>query len=127
MRLSERAHFEDGPNALTRALTARRAAGLPVRDLTQANPTRAGLPYERERILRALSDQRGLDYAPEPFGLRDARQAVASYLSAQGSPVDPARVVLTASTSEAYSFLLHALADPGDGARLGSGRKGPQA
>lgn len=114
MRLSERAHFEGGPNALTRALAARREAGLPVLDLTLANPTRAGLPYERDRILRALSDARALDYAPEPFGLRDARQVVASHLSAHGSRVDPARVVLTASTSEAYSFLLQALTDPGD-------------
>ena len=70
----------------------------------------AVLPDQRrEAILAALTDSRALVYEPEPFGLRSAREAVARELS-----IDAERVVLTASTSEAYSFLFKLLCDPGD-------------
>jgi aspartate/methionine/tyrosine aminotransferase len=39
---------------------------------------------------------------------------VAAYYAAHGAPVDPDSVILTASTSEAYSHLFKLLADPGD-------------
>jgi aspartate/methionine/tyrosine aminotransferase len=39
---------------------------------------------------------------------------VASEVSSLGSPVDASRIVLTASTSEAYAFLFKLLCDPGD-------------
>ncbi|MCA9708223.1 MAG: pyridoxal phosphate-dependent aminotransferase, partial [Myxococcales bacterium] len=43
-----------------------------------------------------------------------AREAVAAYYARRGQAVDPARVWLCASTSEAYAHLLTLLADPGD-------------
>src|SRR5581483_8245258 len=42
---------------------------------------------------------------------KEAREAVAGYYCGR---VDPARILLTASTSEAYSYLFKLLADPGD-------------
>jgi aspartate/methionine/tyrosine aminotransferase len=98
-------------NALTRALRDARAVGREVLDLTVSNPTHAGIAYPRDAILAALADPRALEYAPEPFGLPHARAAVAAALSPS---VDPSRVVLTASTSEAYAFLFKVLCDPGD-------------
>ena len=62
----------------------------------------------------ALALPGSLVYEPAPFGLDSAREAVARDLSAHGPRVDPARVVLTASTSEAYAFLFKLLCDPGD-------------
>ncbi|WP_336243410.1 pyridoxal phosphate-dependent aminotransferase [Corallococcus exercitus] len=53
-------------------------------------------------------------YAPEPFGLPSAREAVATHLSQRGPTVEAAHVVLSASTSEAYGWLLKLLCDPGD-------------
>ncbi|MFB1483334.1 pyridoxal phosphate-dependent aminotransferase [Corallococcus sp. RDP092CA] len=53
-------------------------------------------------------------YAPEPFGLESARASVAAYLSRADAPVEAAHVVLSASTSEAYGWLLKLLCDPGD-------------
>lgn len=97
-------HLEE--NALSRALSARRA---PVLDLTNSNPTAVGLPYDDERILRALSNPAALRYQPQPRGLLTAREAVARYAGA-----DPERVILSASTSEAYSWLFKLLCDPGD-------------
>ena len=78
-------------------------------DLTESNPTRAGIPYAEGEILSALSQPAALRYEPEPFGLRAARECVAREYG-----VDAGRVALTASTSEAYGFLFKLLCDPGD-------------
>jgi len=81
-----------------------------VLDLTESNPTRAGFEYPREEILDALADARVLRYDPEPRGLLSAREAVSNYYE----NVPPSRILLTASTSEAYSYLFKLLCDPGD-------------
>ncbi len=107
---SARTAHDSAPNALYAALEARRRAGAPVTDLTVANPTEPslGLPYDGARILRALGDARALHYAPEPLGLSSARALIGSRVG-----VPSAQVLLTASTSEAYSFLFKLLAEPG--------------
>ncbi len=102
------------PNRLAEALAAARAAGRDVLDLTTSNPTVAGIDYPETDILAALADRRALTYTPSPFGLAGAREAVAAMYREQGISVDPARVVLTASTSEAYAFLFKLLCDDGD-------------
>jgi aspartate/methionine/tyrosine aminotransferase len=111
---ASRACFDLAPNPLASALARARAASRPLLDLTESNPTRAGIPYAKREILAALAQEAALIYEPAPLGLLSARQAVACDLSAQGTPVDPSRLVLTASTSEAYSFLFKLLCDPGD-------------
>ncbi len=101
------------PNRLTLAVAAARRAGTPVIDLTVSNPTEAGFQYSPE-IVRAFDDTRSLRYEPAPAGLPEARAAVAQYYAARGVPIEPDRVLLTASTSEAYAYLFKLLADPGD-------------
>ncbi len=64
--------------------------------------------------MSALQSPAALDYDPNPKGLLRAREAVAGYYSDNGAPVDPERIFLTTSTSEAYSFLFRLLCDPGD-------------
>jgi hypothetical protein len=110
---SSRFHWDTRPNRLTEALEARRLAGAPVLDLTESNPTRAGFEYPRE-VMIAFADQRMLVYEPSPAGALDARQAVSAYYAARGLGVHEERILLTASTSEAYSYLFKLLADPGD-------------
>ncbi len=116
--LSKRTAFDERPNAL--ALAAQQAQEAEVRggrhllDLTVANPTTAGLPYDRETILAAFADPRALVYEPLPFGLESARATVAGDHEARGFAVRPDEVMLTASTSEAYAFLFKLLCDPGD-------------
>lgn len=107
--LSRRAHLPATPNPLTRMLAERRRAGRPVLDLTASNPTTVGLSWPADHLARAFAAPANTQYAPAPFGLPAAREAVARHLG-----VDAARVVLTASTSEAYAFLFKALCDPGD-------------
>jgi alanine-synthesizing transaminase len=111
---SSRLHWDLRPNHLARALEARRRSGTRILDLTQSNPTRAGLSYPAEEILAAFGDQRGLVYEPAPAGLIAAREAVTEYYSARGVIVEPSRVLLTTSTSESYAWLFKLLADPGD-------------
>jgi alanine-synthesizing transaminase len=101
------------PNRLAQALEARRRTGLPVIDLTESNPTRAGFDYPGG-LLTALASAGGLRYEPQPFGLIEARRAAAAAYGRRGILVDADRIVLTASTSEAYSLLFKLLADPGD-------------
>lgn len=98
-----------GPNRLA----LRRAAHPPLFDLTLSNPTRAGIAYQAE-LLRPLGDPRGLAYEPDPCGLPAARTALAAECARLGRPADPASIVLTASTSEAYALLFKVLCDPGD-------------
>jgi aspartate/methionine/tyrosine aminotransferase len=85
-----------------------------VLDLTESNPTRAGLDYPRTEILTALADASALRYDPSPRGLDSARAAVAAYYHDRGTPISAGNVLLTASTSEAYAFLFKLLANPGD-------------
>jgi alanine-synthesizing transaminase len=110
---SQRTPSDLAPNALTRAVARLREAAVPLVDLTESNPTRVGLEYPRG-LLECLEHPRGLEYDPQPFGLPAARQAVAADYGRRGIAVDPARIVLTASSSESYSLLFKLLCDPGD-------------
>ena len=101
------------PNPLSLEIARLRASGVTLIDLTETNPTRVGLPCEVS-TLSSLADSRGLTYAPWPFGLRDARDAVAREFERQGRPTSADRIVLTASTSEAYALLFKLLCDAGD-------------
>jgi alanine-synthesizing transaminase len=108
MRFSTRLPHQLHPNALTELLQQKRQAGARVLDLTESNPTHAGIQYP-DGFLSSLASAKAEIYEPEPFGLPAARAAIAKEY---GAPVD--RVVLTASTSEAYSWLFKLLCDPGD-------------
>ncbi len=100
-------------NRLTQAIAALRARGEAIVDLTESNPTKVDLPYPAD-LLAALADPRALRYEPHPLGLVSARAAVAADQARRGVTVDPAHVVLTASTSEAYTWLFKLLCNPGE-------------
>ena len=110
---SSRVHADLAPNRLTHALERRRAEGRSYVDLTESNPTRAGFDYPAD-LLAPLGDRRGLAYSPQPFGVLEARRAVADDYARRGLPVGPERIVLTVSSSDAYSLLFRVLCDPGD-------------
>jgi aspartate/methionine/tyrosine aminotransferase len=110
---SARTRWDLTPNRLARILEAKRTAGEPVIDLTESNPTRAGIPYP-SGLLTPLADPAALRYEPTPWGLEPAREAVAADFARRGFPLRPDRILLTASTSEAYSLLFKLLCDPGD-------------
>jgi alanine-synthesizing transaminase len=113
MRFSERTNWNTDESELARAYRERVAAGLPIADLTASNPTRCGFKYSAD-LLNALTDPAALDYQPEPLGMLSAREAVCRYYAEHGASLAPSQVLLTTSTSEAYSYLFKLLCDPGD-------------
>ncbi len=111
-KLSNRTQWSLEENTLTRAIAEARRRG-PLVDLTESNPTRAGISAGRE-MLGELAHPRGATYEPVALGHEDARAAVAKYYGDKGVHVDPSRIALCASTSEAYSWLFKLLCDRDD-------------
>jgi alanine-synthesizing transaminase len=111
---AKRTNWNLTPNRLSAALAAHRAAGKPLLDLTVSNPTECGFEYDGSAILDALSNPAALFYEPNPRGLESARRAVAGYYADRQEDVSVEDIFLTASTSEAYSYIFRTLCDSGD-------------
>jgi aspartate/methionine/tyrosine aminotransferase len=103
---SKRAQSNAAVNRLTLARQTYRGTLL---DLTNSNPTKAGVRYPIDELAEVMSRAARASYDPQPLGIASAREAVARELAC-----DAADIVITASTSEAYSFLFKLLCDPGD-------------
>jgi alanine-synthesizing transaminase len=101
-------------NALAVAERRRREAGAEILDLTASNPTAVGLAAPAEALGAALAGGDLGAYRPAPLGPAAARAAVAAEYARLGAAVDPARLALTASSSESYALLWKLLCDPGD-------------
>ncbi|MGA3161682.1 MAG: pyridoxal phosphate-dependent aminotransferase [Terracidiphilus sp.] len=112
MRFSERTNWNTEESELARAHRLRAESGKPIADLTASNPTRCGFAYD-SALLAALSNSIALDYDPQPRGLLSARQAICGYYADHGVRLQPEQVILTTSTSEAYSYLFRLLSDAG--------------
>src|SRR5438874_1357285 len=111
---AKRTAWQLEPNRLSAAVERHRRSGRELLDLTESNPTHCRLNYDEAAILNAFANPSNLFYAPDPQGLLSAREAVASYYRTRGDAVDPERIILTTSTSEAYGFLFRLLCDGGD-------------
>jgi aspartate/methionine/tyrosine aminotransferase len=111
---SDRTNWKLNSNPLSDALAKRRKSGQPVLDLTASNPTTCGFSYHAGATLRALSDPKALVYDPDPRGLFAARRAVVDYYASHQIQVGLDDIILTTSTSEAYSFVFRILCNPGD-------------
>jgi len=113
---SRRTDWKLATNRYTAVLQELRAKGRELLDLTISNPTHADLHYEAEAILGALAHPAALAYDPQPKGMLSARQAVAAYYREQHEcfDLDAESIVLTASTSEGYSYIFRLLCNPDD-------------
>ena len=111
---ARRTNWNLSPNRLAEALACRRAAGLQVLDLSASNPTECGFEYDDRAILEALRSPVSLEYHPDPRGLKNAREAVRAYYARRGEEISADSIILTTSTSEAYSFVFRLVCDPGD-------------
>jgi aspartate/methionine/tyrosine aminotransferase len=110
---SSRTSWDRTENRLARAVQQARSAGHEPFDLTESNPTHAEI-FDLEELIAELGHPRGSLYEPEPRGHREARRAVARYYQGRNYQVDPERLVLSASTSEAYAWIFSLLADDED-------------
>ena len=113
---SRRTDWKLAPNRFTEVQSELRSAGNKILDLSVSNPTRASFHYDGESILKELVSPEALDYDPQPKGLLIARRAIAEYYRAEHEvfDLDPDRILLTASTSEAYSYVFRLLCNPDD-------------
>jgi len=112
---SQRTNWKLSQNKYTKALEQLRASGEPFLDLTVSNPTQCAFRYDSEKILAAFQNPRALTYEPEAKGLPRAREEVTKYYEeGHGVRIDPEGVLLTTSTSEAYSYLFRLLCNPHD-------------
>lgn len=110
---SARTAWDRTENRLTRLIEHARASGRPLLDLTESNPTRCHIA-DMSPAIRELGHPRGITYEPLSLGHPVAREAVARHYRERGYDVDKDHVVISASTSESYGWLLHLLADHGD-------------
>ncbi len=110
---SSRTDWNLTPNALTQLLEEKRKRGERILDLTESNPTACGFRYPPE-LAQSLASEQSLLYEPDPRGLLSARNSVAEFYDRKGIHVDPGNIFLTASTSEAYSYLFRLLCNPGE-------------
>lgn len=112
---SQRTNWKLSRNKYTEAIEERRASGAPIVDLTVSNPTECGFHYDTQAILKAFQNRNALSYEPEPKGLLKAREEVTRYYKEDhGITVDPESVLLTTSTSEAYSYVFRLLCNAHD-------------
>lgn len=93
------------PNPIAAAQASAATAGITLGKLNDSNPTRHGLaPQEIPNV-----------YEANPRGPKAARESLAGFPGDQsGRAVDPERLYLLSSTSEAYSWLIKLLCDAGD-------------
>lgn len=113
MPFSHRTQWNIEPNALESTRQDRLVSGLPLADLTASNPTRCNFAYPCD-LLTPLTHPAAFDYDPNPRGRLEARQAVARYYESHNTVISPEQIILTTSTSEAYSYLFKLLCNPGD-------------
>ncbi len=114
MKFSNRTGWDFGPNELTLAVSGRRGRGERILDWTLSNPTLCGFPYEEGEIRAALASPASLRYEPDPQGLLEGRKAVSTWYARRGTALNSGSIVLTAGSSEAYSWLFRLLCDAGD-------------
>jgi alanine-synthesizing transaminase len=113
---SKRTEWKLTPNRFSQVQAELRAGGIKILDLSVSNPYRAHLHFDDEAILQAMVQPEAMDYDPQPRGLLKARQAVVDYYreAHEGFDLDPDSLILTTSTSEAYSHVFRLLCNPDD-------------
>lgn len=101
-------------NDLSLLLKGFRDQHLEILDLTVSNPTIVDLPPFKPDVPTLFSTEADQKYAPDPRGYLPAREAIAATWSKGRGGLRTDRMWVTSGTSEAYSLLIKALAEPGD-------------
>ncbi len=84
---------------------------MPLIDLSISNPTKVGISLPDPF---AFSSLRGSNYEPRANGALELREEICRYYATEFNSVLHAdRILITTSTSEAYSYCFKLIADPG--------------
>lgn len=108
MKLSNRFTISLEENAITRKKKELALKGISIFDASSSNPSKCNL-IPNDSVFTCFFNESIKMYSPDPQGLYSAREALAQYYDSK-----PENFFLTASTSEAYSWLFKLLGNPGD-------------
>ena len=111
---SRRLIWDHPANLFNKLVEERRQAGTSLLNLTSTNPTELFDDYPHAEIRQSYAKIEDFTYRPDPFGSKQARQAIADWYARRLIPVSAEQLALTASTSEAYALLFKLLSNPGD-------------
>ena len=111
--LSPSPFFAELERAKARAKKDAAEGGLSFIDMTVSSPVKAGLPIDLDDAVEAARKDFGC-WNPDASGWKSAREAVVEYYRERGGNFTAGQILLTASTSEAYSVLFKTFCDPGD-------------
>ena len=81
--------------------------------MTVSSPVKAGLPVDLDDAVDEGRKAFG-NWNPDASGWKSVREAVVEYYRERGGNFTAGQIILTASTSEAYSVLFKTFCDPGD-------------
>jgi len=115
LSFSQRTDWPLASNQFSNELNDLRNDNVSLLDLTESNPTNCGFSYLKNDIIAPLAEDANLCYTPTPRGNLQTREAICRYYEEKGLNVAPEQIFLTASTSEAYSYIFRLLVDPGEG------------
>ena len=113
MKLSSRLPKDLSPSQFFAELERAKAESVPFIDMTVSSPVKAGLPVEMDAAVESARSGFGC-WNPDAAGWKSAREAVVEYYRERGGNFTAGQIILTASTSEAYSVLFKTFCDPGD-------------
>lgn len=111
--LSSRLPKDLSPSPFFAELERAKASAKPFIDMTVSSPVKAGLPIDLNAAVDEGRESFGC-WNPDAAGWKSTRDAVVEYYRERGGKFDAGQIILTASTSEAYSVLFKAFCDPGD-------------
>ncbi len=114
LHFSNRLNWRTEKNRISELIEQKRHDGVAFVDLTESNPTRVGLTYPEQLILDGVSENGCFTYTPDARGNIGVREAIANYYHDHGADILTDQIIVTASTSEAYTHLFRLLANPGD-------------
>jgi len=111
--LSSRLPKDLSPSPFFAELELAKAESAPFIDMTVSSPVKAGLPVDLDTAVDEGRKDFG-NWNPDAAGWKSAREAVVEYYRERGGNFTAGQIILTASTSEAYSVLFKTFCDPGD-------------
>lgn len=111
--LSSRLPKDLSPSPFFAELERTKVESAPFIDMTVSSPVKAGLPIDLDAAVESARNGFGC-WNPDAAGWKSAREAVVEYYHERGGNFTAGQIILTASTSEAYSVLFKTFCDPGD-------------
>ncbi len=106
---SRRTNWNFLSNELTLLRERKILEGKPILDVTESNPTKCNFDFLFSEIISSLNSEENILYSPNPKGNLQARETICKYYAERDISISPEQIILTSSSSEAYSLLFRLL------------------